>query len=160
MDSLIALLQRDMNELPTDIQGYAKKLIADAGPRCWFAQTQLISELKINEITTTFTNSWPFEFSSGPFASVTQAGFNGHFGLIAAYSMALLPQLTSQFTFYLSEDLLMIFYLDAGGAQIGSFISPGYPDIYGDCGRNIPGSWKHTGEAGDAFVQEPPRESA
>lgn len=151
MDSLIALLLRDMNTLPADIQGYAKKLVTDAAPGAWFATSQILSELKINEVSTSFVNGWPFEFTSPAFPQVTQASINSCFGLIAAYSMALLPQLTTQFTFYLTQDLLLIFYLDVGGAQIGSFISPGYANTFGDCGRNLTGSWKHLSEPGSAL---------
>ena len=149
-DSLIYLLKSKIPTLPAspiNIQHYAQNILNTYNEDAvWFANATILAESNINIFSVNLTNSWPFEFARTQVIQFVDTGIEQDFGLITPLNQTNMVRLTTNITFYLDSDLLMIFFLDDGGAQLSNYLGPGLiNNLSASYMRDkIPGSWSKT----------------
>ncbi|PLR47022.1 hypothetical protein [Chimaeribacter arupi] len=125
-DTLFLRLQQEIDSLPPAIQANAKQLLNDGtNGTTFYAIAKILAEKEVNDITITFSNNWPWVFSSDSAVQFIDENIYGDFGIIASTAIGTMVQLTTNITVYLDPNFLLIFFFDAALVQLGSYIGPG-----------------------------------
>ena len=143
----MTLLEKKVSLLPVvpiNMQNYAQALIKGTNQNTnFYVNATIYSQLQINIISLSFTNGWPFSFTTGQIPQVITENIQQDFGYISAFSMANMVNLTTDIHIYLDSNLLLIFFVDTGNGLLGTFIGPGIIDLEGSgyTLNNVAGSW-------------------